>query len=100
MADRLVLMVDGPHAGQLVRLSEGVSRWVVPTAPPWVDAIETWPVDPDQSWSGVSENFVYEARTVTIFGRQVEVAWSGAARPSDETLALHLLSTNALQASR
>lgn len=100
MADRLVLMVDGPRAGQLMRMTEGISRWVVPTALPWVDAIETWPVAHGQSWSGMSENFVYEARVLTLFGRRIELAWSGAERPSDELLALHLLSTNALQASR
>lgn len=99
MADRLVLMVDGPRAGQLMRITEGISRWVVPTAPPLVEDAEGWPL-PVPDWSGMAENFVYEARVLTLFGRRIELAWSGAERPSDELLALHLLSTNALQASR
>ena len=100
MTDRAVLLVDGPHAGQVVRVPENVHSWVL--APPFDPADLIHNYGPSvETLMRIPRSTLYQIHPCAIFGRVIEIGWSEPGYlPPNDTLAEHLLSAAAKEASR
>lgn len=95
MTDRLVLLVDGPHAGEMIRMTENCQSWVFADAIP---AMNPWPFEGDDYAFDGFKHTTYHVQDVPVFGRAIRIGWSSYP-VSMEACAEWLLSDAAKQAS-
>lgn len=90
MTNRLVLLVDGPRAGELMPVPELALAWEV--MPPFGPGALEMPLP---------NPVLYRFKRFHIVDRIIELGWSGPEpEPPFEALAAHLLSDGARKAMR
>lgn len=95
MAERAVLLIDGPHAGEMIRPPDGYRSWVFADTAP---AVSAWPEGDPDPFDGV-QHTTYHFHEFPILGQLVCIGWSSLPIAL-AALAEHLLSAAAKEASR